>query len=267
MGLFVEGPRGGAAYAAPATVTATSVEADLGPLGHIALDLNQSGAQRTAHSRCDHHTVRYEGGTWVGEFAFRGEHGYTTAEATSLPYRLEPLLDLLCSGVGYSHTGGDQVAGAGLDVGASNDGRRVKLSAHTNGPGKAVEVSASIHEQHGEVEIDRFVADRFPASVFSYDSDLAWATLEPTAPFSGRAVFRRAAARSNRWTGNLTIDFPGRSGVSVTGSRFRSALRRGEWQTEGSHQHARIAGPTLPRWPSTKRSPIASARSSPPGRR
>jgi hypothetical protein len=271
--VFVDRPGAAVVYGAPATLTETSVQADLGPVGHISLELQLSGVKRTVHSRCDKEPVSYESATWVGEFEFRGEEGYTTASATSLPFEVRPLLDLICAGVTSElHVGGDDLPGAGLSIGSRGKQPRVKVSARTNAPGKPVEVSARIREQRGKIEIERGFQDRFPSSVFDYDPHLTEATLQPPAPFSGRGVFRRAAAPANRWTGNLRVDFPGRSGVPVTGDRFRPVLRHGEWRT---NDHARPlaaesrrapASPlALPAWPSTKPSPTAFATFSPPG--
>ena len=75
------------------------------------------------------------------------------------------------------------------------------------------------------------VERRFPSSVFKYAPDLSAATLEPPAPFSGRGVFRRAAAPANRWTGNLAVDLPGHADLRVTGAGLVPFMRHGEWQS------------------------------------
>lgn len=225
IAVLVEKPHTFVAYGAPATVTPTSLEADLGEVGHIALQLQPSGVKRTARD-CRGKPVEYEGGSWVGEFEIRGEEGFTTASATRLPFTVKPFLRLICSSIGGGHSRGNA---AFLQVGANDPASHLSLSAWTEGPGKAVGVTASIREQRGEVNIERKVERRFPSSAFSYAPDLSSATLRPPAPFSGHGVFRRDAPIAKRWTGNMRIDFPGRPAVPATGAPLRAELTHDEW--------------------------------------
>jgi hypothetical protein len=58
--------------------------------------------------------------------------------------------------------------------------------------------------------------------------DVTWAhgvvvsaAVDPPAPFSGSATFRRSVqAPSESWTGSLTGDFPGLGAVTLAGSKF-----------------------------------------------
>jgi len=113
--------------------------------------LQRTGVQRTAHSRCHERPVRYEAVSYVGEFEFAGEEGYTSANATRLPLLVRPLLDDACGGIetGELKLGGDGIVGAGLHIGSRGRSPDVRLSARKNGPNKTVEVFASIHEQRG----------------------------------------------------------------------------------------------------------------------
>ena len=146
VAILVDKPSSHVTYAAPATVTPTSLEADLGEVGRIALQLQPTGVRQTDRD-CDGKAVEYEGATWVGEFDLRGEEGFTTASATSLPFSLQPVFRLLCGmSIVGSHTGG---SGAVLHIGSSGPPPRLDLSARTNGPGRAVEVSATVRERQG----------------------------------------------------------------------------------------------------------------------
>lgn len=249
--IFVGGPGGRAFYQAPASVSKTTLEADLGSLGRITLRAEPSGEVRTFASSCDASPWRYEPVSYVGEVDFRGEEGYTQASATSASLLVKPIVESQCVVYGELHVGGEGIAGAGLHIGSRHGKPRVQLSARTNGPRAATYLSASIREQRGEIEIERSLGARLPHSVFSYDAHLSSAALEPPAPFAGRGVFRRNAAKSSRWTGNLRVDFPGRSGVHVTGARFKPKLQHGEWQFE-IDQAPRATRPILLEWPSTK---------------
>jgi hypothetical protein len=82
IGAFVIGKGSGVIYSAPATLTETSIQADLGALGEIAVTFHPSGQARTQRSRCGGKPVSFDSGYYEGKIEFHGEEGYTTAEAT-----------------------------------------------------------------------------------------------------------------------------------------------------------------------------------------
>jgi hypothetical protein len=57
-------------YTAPALVTQTSIEADLGPVGQIDVDFIPSGQIRTEHSSCSDDSVSVDSGSFVGSIEF-----------------------------------------------------------------------------------------------------------------------------------------------------------------------------------------------------
>lgn len=248
--IFAGNRHGRVIYTAPASVSESTLQADLGALGRVALEAKPTGVEKVVRSSCDT-SFSYEPVRYVGEFRFKGEEAYTGASANSLSLRLKPLIEGPCLVYEELKLGGP-APGAGLHIGSGGRPPRVEASARTNGPGKPVEVSASIREERGEIEIERSVGGYFAPSAFGYDQHLNHAYLQPPEPFSGRGLFRREVAAANRWTGNLEVDFPGRSNVALTGNRLRPVLRHGEWRHHVTHVRAGLAAPTLPAWPSTK---------------
>jgi hypothetical protein len=92
--------------------------------------------------------------------------------------------------------------------------------------------------------VSREVANLFPAAAFDFDFPLRTAELSPSAPFSGSAGFHRNAKSANQWTGNLSVDFPGRANVPLAGHRFTSVL--GHWErTEERRTYDRLRRPNL----------------------
>jgi hypothetical protein len=63
-----------------------------------------------------------------------------------------------------------------------------------------------------------------PGRDFSYDSRLRLALVTPPGPFSGTARFDGAAKGGQRWSGDLSVDMPGRSDVPLTGPLLRASL-------------------------------------------
>lgn len=226
-------------YAAPATVTgpttpvpgklsglATSIEADLGQVGRISLAFKSSGRNETYRARCpEDGTKTIAAGTYEGTLELRGEEGFTEASVTQTPLDLRPLFALTtCTTVGPSESRGPDFPGASLLVGAGNRRERVQLGAIQNRRGARVRLSATLSERRRGLRITREVTRTAPSSTFSFDPMLRSATLTPPSPFSGTATFRRAAAPANRLRGNISIDFPGRSNVSLPKNGVRANL-------------------------------------------
>ncbi len=207
-------------YSAPATVTPTRLEADLGALGRISAEIVPGGKKKQLRSRCDDDVLRVEPGLYRGTFEFRGEGGYTEAVATDVPEYLQFLLDLLCPGASEGEVWGGGLPGARLRAFSRRHDRRVSLQLNKNRPGKATFFSATLAEVRNGIEIERTVSGRQPATAFEYDPLLRTATVEPSSPFSGVASYRRDAAPANRWNGTLSVDFPGKANVPLAGGAF-----------------------------------------------
>lgn len=217
--LFVARGNAYATYTAPATLTATKIEADLGRLGKISLDVTPSGNERTVQAPCgEPKKFAFEPWSYRGIFEFQGEQGYT--EATAIPRDYTPFFSrLICSGVGSGEVGGAGLPGARLRLRSRQGASGFSLQANKNRPAARVRFEVETHEKHGKISISRGVSLWTGAGAFSYDPLLRTATLNPPAPFSGQATFRREATAANRWTGNLTVDLPGRSDVPLVGAR------------------------------------------------
>lgn len=254
-------------YFAPATVTDTRIEAELGSLGRITVEFEGSGVKEKLRSPCDpSDQVTYDAGSYVGTIDFRGEEGYANASATSIPFSIKPFIAFACAGSGTGEALGPHIPGARLVAWAGTRQGRVRLQVNQNRPGARVHVEASIEERRGAMRIVREVSETYPADAFHFHPKLHSAALRPAAPFSGSGNFHRNAEPPNRWTGSLAVDFPGRSNVSLTGDRFHVNLVHAVRIREG-RSFARSSRPNLLAWLSTKLSPTAFATFSPLTRR
>lgn len=222
--VLVTGKRGGVAYFAPAKVTDTTIDADLGALGRIALEFRANGRRKSVPGCEPGERSTYAGGSYVGTIEFRGEEGYTAVEADKVPFSPAPLIKLVCGGASVGELIGSRLPGARLRATARLRNGNVSLQVNQNRPGARVWVEASIEERRGRIKVAREVELVSPASSFDFDPKLRFATFRPPQPFSGVALFLRDAKPANRWRGNLAIDFPGNSNVVLTGGRFRASL-------------------------------------------
>jgi len=229
-------------YLAPATVTDSKVEADLGRLGRIALEFAPSSIEGIDHPACDRsQQVPYEKGLYVGTFEFHGEEGYTDASLTEVPFSLHPWIDFVCGGAGTGELSGHGLPGARLTARSKQGQESLAFKAIQNRPGARVYLEASVKEERGPIRIDREVQATSPASALEFTSDVRFAALRPDTPFAGAGIFHRNAEEANRWTGNLTVDFPGRSNVRLTGDRFQAGLAHARFDSEGTfHPDTRL---------------------------
>jgi hypothetical protein len=231
VGLIVYGKQGSAIYGAPATVTGNRFEADLGSLGRIFLDIAPSGRSRTLRSHCEGESESFtlEPQLYSGDFEFHGEGGYAdVSTATPREYTRFPFY-FLCGGSSSGETGGATLPGARLRLHARSGPFGLNLQANKNRPGARTRFEVETHEKRQGISISRSRTLWVGAAAFDYDPLLRSATLEPPAPFSGRASFHRGAIASNRWAGDLTVDLPGRSDVPLTGAGIEATLVPGCW--------------------------------------
>lgn len=225
VGLIVYRKGATVSYAAPATVTPTHLEADLGALGSISAEIVPSGRKKSLRSRCGDGGVRtFEPNLYRGTFEFHGEEGYADAVATEVPEFSRFLLDLGCLGSTGGEGSGAGLPGARLRALFRHHGRRLSLQLNKNRPGKATVFSATLAERRNGIRIERTISGRQPARAFDYDPSLRTATVALSTPFSGSASFDRDAGRAGRWTGDLSVDFPGASDVPRAGAGFSAHL-------------------------------------------
>jgi hypothetical protein len=230
-------------YNAPALVSEAYVRADLGPLGKVDLAFHPSGRQKTIPVKCSRDTFTYEPGTYEGVVEFKGEDGYTSARSENVP--LVPLLSSFCGGgSGFGEAFDSDEPGADLRGLSFAHGRRLAFQVNKNGPRAPTVFSASLRERHGAISIYRTVSGTAPASAFHFDRHLRRAELSPPPPFSGSALLVRSSSTLfPRWSGNLSIDFPGHE-VHAAGLTVHVSIRHAHFTRSSSAEVEIEAAPS-----------------------
>jgi hypothetical protein len=213
-------------YAAPARVSDTQIEANLGELGRISVTRVPTGRTKTVRisdqGRRQVEIERYE-----GTIEFNGEEGFADVSATSAP--TEPTRFCIH---GEGERGGDTGGGPGKFLpGARLHAEkyrgyqyRLEFDAVQARPGAMTRIGVEAEEHRGEIEIHRATGFWATSGVLHFDRSLRAATVKPPAPFAGHGSFGYDMRGAYRWTGNLTVDLPGRSDVPVTGPGFSAVL-------------------------------------------
>jgi hypothetical protein len=231
-------------YSTTATVTKERLAVDLGDLGRIDMHVVPTGRKERLRPQCGEDRdgrLTVEEASYVGSFEFHGEEAYTGVTETRIPVDYRFYADGLCGGVTEGMTGGSGLPGARLRADFRGRADRLELEVMKNRPSAPTRVEASVAETDGAIGIRRAVDVMVGAGAFRYDAPLRSATVEPPAPFDGSASFHRYAHPGNRWSGNLTVDFPGRSDVPLTDAS-RINLVRGQWSRHVTQYAARRLG-------------------------
>jgi hypothetical protein len=199
-------------------VTETTIAADLGRLGSIDLHFVPSGRNTKEHSRCDRsQSIAFDSGYYEGRIDFEGEEGFTAVHATRAAGELQLALNLICLGGPRVEGSGPDLPGALLRTRQRRPQGSLELQARTNSPTRPPRFEASIEERSSVLPVVRSVTVFAAPAAFRYDVSAQTARLAPPMPFAGVARFDRAGRRPGRLRGELTVDFPGRSGVSLAG--------------------------------------------------
>jgi hypothetical protein len=213
------------------TVTATSyltqgqadrnlIEADLGSLGRISVSFQPSGKVRVTQlhlKKCSgpHRFVRRLG-TFTGTIEFHGEGDYTAVDAITAP-----------GSVGDSPFTGcyPKISSPpGLPILEAFDrlGKTAEVVFRASGGPRPL-FAASRSEMVGEDVLVSHQAQAIGPSG-SFDSAGGSVSVAPPPPIAGSAVLRHASRDSRTWTGDLSINFPGLSPLSLTGPSFHTRL-------------------------------------------
>lgn len=223
--LFMRSRHAHALYYAPASVEPSSIEAKLGTIGRIDVDFVPSGQPRAERSVCGGDSVLVDSGRYEGTIEFTGEEGYSQVHASSARGEAMMALSLGCLGGPRSEGFGGNSPGARLTV-RHRGARRFEFRAMKNSPTRPAMFTASIEESRGDLRISRYVAITTAPVSFDFDVPSGTAHVNPPAPFTGGASYRRSSGRSARWRGDLSVDFPGHAGVRLTGAETHASLVR-----------------------------------------
>ncbi len=224
----------------------TTIHASFGRFGVIAIRFIPSGKVLRAQApSCSggsgSSVVVTRLGTFVGRIRFRGEGGYTTADASRAaggvgdfdgPLREGERIPCEPSLGGFPGHFEESAAAKPVHLIAKDRHRDISFEVSPSSPSSA-DSSPQIYsfgdlgtELRGTLLIARTVAVRGPASDFVFDNSLSTATVTPPLPFTGTAKFQRRAG-GPRWTGTLTGPLPGRGIVRLAGPGFTGELRAG----------------------------------------
>jgi hypothetical protein len=213
-----------------------SVRARFGGLGEIDFRFRPAGNE--GKLGCGHGEGGWQRGTFHGSLVFRGEHDYAMVDAhrargwmKTVPRR--------CGGAGREEEPGElEVFGAAARASSAIAETGVRLEAVAgaslpstvfdtyieNRPAGIRTVFNGLREERRDgMFVMRGAQVYGGASAFTWDLGAGTAVVDPPAPFSGRAAFKREG-RGGSWTGSLRVPILGGPPLRLTGGAFAAHL-------------------------------------------
>jgi hypothetical protein len=210
-----------------ANVEPGEISAHFGPLGSIDVHFIRGAGSHGYRPRCRGDAVRFLRGHFEGSVHFSGGHGHPPVEATKA--QAAPTLELQskCTG-GWVAEGPPTLPGAEL-LADSVQSSTPYFEAFKVNPHARSTIGVGINESDRGVSVSRFVQVLAPAEAFQYSHSLERTIVRPPAPFSGSGSYSAVRDRRHRWSGNLSVDFPGRAGVSLTQPPLHGFISPARW--------------------------------------
>jgi hypothetical protein len=226
-------------YYVKARVGPGTLSARFGRLGSV--ELRFAPARDTGPLGCGNEEGGWQAGRFRGAIRFHGEHHYADIHAGTARGWFATLPREGCGN-------GDRRAPRSASARASRIGPIAETSARltaTRGPKAArvlfyavpdsrrqneriVNFGAFLDEMREGMAIERGGETLGGAKSFEWDLRTGTARLAPSAPFTGRAFYRRGApGRPARWSGSLRVPILGGKPLRLTGSAFDIHLGRG----------------------------------------
>jgi hypothetical protein len=226
-------------YYVRARVGAGTVKARFGRLG--MLDLRFAPSRGSGPLGCGADEDGLQPGRFRGAIVFHGEHDYANVDAGSARGWFATVPREGCgtdrrraprtAAARASRVGPIAETGARLIASMSPripDLYFYAVPAGRRGTERVASLGVLRSETRGAMRIERGAQVLGGAKTFEWDLGRGIARVEPPAPFTGRAFYRRGApGRPARWTGSLRVPILGGKPLRLTGSAFDVHLGRG----------------------------------------
>jgi hypothetical protein len=229
------------------------IKARIGSLGRIDIRFvpERTKKAKSGSTQCAGGELTTEIGHYVGSISFRGEGGYTRAQAHRVagtveteavgkcppPKRVKAMEKEEAETVGKLEE--EEAAKRNEEEGLTQVGVKARggevvfTAARIESPaggrkGSSASFVAVAQREHGpmrEVSLVGIIAAKGSAfEVPDLQSPTAEAILSPPSPFSGSAIFHGESAQPGNWTGDLKVDLPGFGTVPLTGAGVNASI-------------------------------------------
>lgn len=216
------------------------IDARFGKLGRVSVRFDPSGPlqreDQPGGSRCKGGDSTSQSGRFVGTIRFRGERGFTTVRRSSVRTTVSHTARQVC-----------KLPPEGKVTEPESEDKATSVSAVVRGnPEGPVFTAYSVPPEAGQQEegpsFSASITDRRQSMIVSHGASAsggpgafavsplgtvpATATVSPPSPFEGSATLTKTPGGATTWTGDLSVELPGRGTVALTGPSFAAKLCR-----------------------------------------
>jgi hypothetical protein len=240
VGLTVQRPKQKVetVYLVHGKVTKTSIQARFPGLGQVDVDF-QPPRSKQGRPSCNS-VLHGEHGLFHGRIQFRGEGDYTSVDAHRAKGKALGLGSLrnCTGGIARPHRHQLEALLKKLLGLGGPKAKQTRILAEWKQPLGGVFFEATqVGRDHtkffavqqttvGDLAILHVARAHGSAKRLASDPALSFAGVSPPAPFSGSGDLRHDSDGRKRWTGDLTVSFPGAPNVPLTGPDFKTVLSR-----------------------------------------
>jgi hypothetical protein len=218
-------------YEAPAKITESSLKARFGQMGELDYTFTPSGRPGFC--------AEPRKGTFEGAFTFTGENEYVKFEADRARGTVSGTTPAGCK---KSSRAGASRRPVTKEAKPKEAEREATLAAHTRRPlpARSLLVLEFVDKGRPQVLFDAFLVEKKegmmvsrgavavgPRSDFTWNLKAGTAHLDPPAPFTGSATYKRRPNGQPVWRGSLRAPVPGAAPIRLTGGEFVAQLIKG----------------------------------------
>ncbi len=234
-------------YSTKGRVSSKRIEADLGDLGRIDIDVrlrprhsDSEPRQRNCKGRKSifvpgtfHGTIRFSGEGDIPPFSVkRGEIGFLRRFKQVCKLRRAPKRNQKKPKAEKPKI---KLEFGLLDTSGKGDGRTVRFEvfslAQARNPAKSFGIyEAAASERRKNLRIVRSTFGFLGHKEFRMSKrgkQPLTLRVKPPEPFSGKALYKRGPGEKATWTGNLSLDLPGAEAIPLTGDNYDAVFCRG----------------------------------------
>lgn len=235
-----------AEYSTRGHVSSKRIEADLGDLGQIAIDVRlrpRESEREPSQRNCKGPASIYVPGTFHGTIRFSGEGDIPPFSAKRGYIGFVRRFKRVCKQrqptpnqkKGQNGKPKPKLEFGLLDTSGKGDGRTVSFEVFSLGPARNPAKSfgifeAAAHERRQGVRIVRSTLGFLGPKEFRMSKrgeQPLTLRVKPPEPFVGKAFYRREPGQKATWTGNLSVELPGSEPIPLTGDNYDAVFCRG----------------------------------------
>ena len=227
--LRIDGDESYVFYEVRGEVSEEGMKASFGRLGQISFTFRPTSSESfPAGPGCKGERYTRKEGVFSGEANFKGERGFVTIDAESVPgkIRVDPMHCSRDRGKVASVTAGSQLEFAYLRASDGHGRYFAAKGQHWRGEQFAAFL-AGLQERREGMKITRYsFGETKRRGAFQFDNAAGTATIRPHGRFTGNASFSREGGpkQPGRWRGTLSVSLLGHEPIGLAGPEFKATL-------------------------------------------